>query len=88
MEMMNAEGWLVTNIDCTVVLEAPKIGPHRQLMVARLHDVVNAPLNIKASRAEGLGALGRVEGVACWAVANLHQSTDVVSDVDQQAKEA
>ena len=62
-------GWAVGNVDCTVVLEAPKLAPHRAEMVRRLHDVVVAPVSVKATRAEGLGAIGRGEGVACWAVA-------------------
>jgi 2-C-methyl-D-erythritol 2,4-cyclodiphosphate synthase len=64
-------GWDVGNVDCTVVLEAPKLAPHRSAMVHRLGDVVGAPVSVKATRAEGLGAIGRGEGVACWAVALL-----------------
>ena len=62
-------GWAVGNVDCTVVLEAPKLAPHRAEMVRRLGDVIDAPVSVKATRAEGLGAIGRGEGVACWAVA-------------------
>jgi 2-C-methyl-D-erythritol 2,4-cyclodiphosphate synthase len=62
-------GWSVGNVDCTVVLEAPKLAPHRHQMVANLAAVVGAPVSVKATRAEGLGAIGRGEGVACWAVA-------------------
>jgi 2-C-methyl-D-erythritol 2,4-cyclodiphosphate synthase len=62
-------GWLPQNVDCTVVLEAPRLAPHRLAMEARLADVVGAPVTVKAKRAEGLGALGRAEGIACFAVA-------------------
>ena len=62
-------GWRVVNVDCSVVLEAPKLAPHRDAMQARLGDAVGAAVSVKAKRAEGLGALGRGEGVACWAVA-------------------
>lgn len=62
-------GWAVGNVDCTVVLEAPKLAPHRAEMARLLGDAVGAPVSVKASRAEGLGAIGRGEGVACWAVA-------------------
>jgi len=62
-------GWSVGNVDCTVVLEAPKLAPHRDQMVANLAGVVGAGVSVKATRAEGLGAIGRGEGVACWAVA-------------------
>ena len=66
-----AGGWSVANIDCTVVLEAPKLAPHRAEMARLLGDVVGADVSVKATRAEGLGAIGRGEGVACWAVALL-----------------
>jgi 2-C-methyl-D-erythritol 2,4-cyclodiphosphate synthase len=68
-ELAVADGWTVGNVDCTVVLEAPKLAPHRAEMAARLSAAVGAAVSIKATRAEGLGAIGRGEGVACWAVA-------------------
>ena len=67
--LTGAAGWSVGNVDCTVVLEAPKLAPHRAEMCDRLAGVVGAPVSVKATRAEGLGAIGRGEGVACWAVA-------------------
>jgi len=66
-----ADGWQVVNVDCSVVLEAPRLAPHRQAMQQRLATVVGAPVSVKAKRAEGLGALGRREGIACYAVALL-----------------
>ncbi|HEX7276682.1 MAG TPA: 2-C-methyl-D-erythritol 2,4-cyclodiphosphate synthase [Acidimicrobiales bacterium] len=67
--LLAGAGWSVGNVDCTVVLEAPKLAPHRAQMVARLAGAVGADVSVKATRAEGLGAIGRGEGVACWAVA-------------------
>ena len=67
--LLAGAGWSVGNVDCTVVLEAPKLAPHRDEMVAKLAGVVGADVSVKATRAEGLGAIGRGEGVACWAVA-------------------
>jgi len=64
-------GWGPVNVDCTVVLEAPKLAPHRDAMEAGLAQVVGAPVSVKATRPEGLGALGRSEGIACFAVALL-----------------
>lgn len=61
----------IGNVDITVVLETPKLAPYREAMEARLHEVVGAPVSVKAKRAESLGALGRGEGVACFAVALL-----------------
>ncbi|HEV2758038.1 MAG TPA: 2-C-methyl-D-erythritol 2,4-cyclodiphosphate synthase [Acidimicrobiales bacterium] len=66
-------GWSVGNVDCTVVLEAPKLAPHRAEMASRLGAVVSADVSVKATRAEGLGAIGRGEGVACWAVALIER---------------
>lgn len=62
-------GHQIGNVDVTVVAEAPKIAPHRDLMQKRLSDVVGAPVTVKGKRAESLGAIGRREGVACFAVA-------------------
>ena len=69
MALVGGEGWLPSNVDCTVLLEAPRLAPHRAEMSRLLGDVVGADVSIKATRAEGLGAIGRGEGVACWAVA-------------------
>ena len=66
-----SERYEIGNVDVTVVLEAPKLSPHRDAIQKRLQDVVGAPVNVKAKRAESLGALGRGEGVACFAVALL-----------------
>jgi 2-C-methyl-D-erythritol 2,4-cyclodiphosphate synthase len=71
---VNGEGWSVGNVDCAVVLEAPKLAPQRRAMEVRLSTVVGGPVSVKAKRAEGLGALGRREGIACWAVALLERT--------------
>ena len=62
-------GWAVTNIDCTLVLDEPKIAPLREEMERRLAEVVGAPVTVKGKRTEGLTSLG--EGAHCWAVAML-----------------
>jgi 2-C-methyl-D-erythritol 2,4-cyclodiphosphate synthase len=62
-------GWAPLNVDCTVVLEEPRVAPQRTAIEARLGDAVGAPVTVKGKRAEGLGALGRAEGIACFAVA-------------------
>ena len=69
VSLLGRAGWRPANADCTVVLEAPALAPHRSAMEDRLAGAVGVPVSVKASRAEGLGALGRGEGVACWAVA-------------------
>jgi len=64
-------GWYPVNIDCSIVAERPKLSPHRDEMQRRLSEAVGAPVTIAGRRAEGLGALGRVEGIACFATALL-----------------
>lgn len=68
-------GWRVLNADCTVVCERPRLAGHVAAMELRLGDVLGAPVSVKATSAEGLGALGRAEGVACLAVALLGGGT-------------
>jgi 2-C-methyl-D-erythritol 2,4-cyclodiphosphate synthase len=69
VERVRAAGWQPANVDCTVAIEAPRVGPHRSAMQERLTAAVGAPVTVKATTAEGLGFVGRGEGVACWAVA-------------------
>lgn len=66
-----AEGWSVANVDCSVVAERPRLAPRRDEMQSRLSAVVGAPVTVKGRRAEGIGGLGRGEGVACFASALL-----------------
>lgn len=61
--------WRVLNADCSVVLDMPKIAPVRDEMIDRLSNALGAPVSVKGKRPEGLGSLGRNEGIACWAVA-------------------
>jgi 2-C-methyl-D-erythritol 2,4-cyclodiphosphate synthase len=67
--LVRADGWTIGNVDCSVVCETPKLAPHRAAMQANLSQACGAPVTVKGRRAEGLGALGRTEGIACWAVA-------------------
>jgi 2-C-methyl-D-erythritol 2,4-cyclodiphosphate synthase len=62
-------GWEPQNVDCTVVLDAPKLAPRRADVEARLSEAVGAAVTVKGKRSEGVGALGRGEGVVAWAVA-------------------
>lgn len=66
---LRTAGWAPGNVDCSVVCERPRLSPRRGEMQQLLSDVVGAPVTVKGRRAEGLGALGRGEGVACMAVA-------------------
>ena len=64
----------IGNVDCSVVCEQPKIAPHRDEMQQKLSLAVGAPVTVKGRRAEGIGAIGRGEGIACWAVAIVTQT--------------
>lgn len=72
---VRAAGWDPGNVDCTVVLEAPKLAARRAEVQRALSEAVGAPVTVKGKRAEGLGALGRREGVACFAVALVTRSS-------------
>jgi 2-C-methyl-D-erythritol 2,4-cyclodiphosphate synthase len=67
-------GLAVVNVDCTVVMERPRLGPHREAIRTRLADalaIARERVNVKASTGEGIGFVGRGEGVAALAVASL-----------------
>ncbi len=66
---LGEDGWRVANIDCSVICERPKLAPRRDEMEAHLGAAAGAPVSVKGNRAERLGALGRGEGVACFAAA-------------------
>jgi 2-C-methyl-D-erythritol 2,4-cyclodiphosphate synthase len=59
----------VINVDATVVCEEPRLGSHRGEMERNLSAALGAPASVKATTNEGLGWIGRGEGIACFAVA-------------------
>ena len=68
------EGWAVAHVDATVVMERPKLAPHRDAIRDTLAGVLGLEprrVNVKASTGEGMGFVGRGEGVAALAVATL-----------------
>jgi 2-C-methyl-D-erythritol 2,4-cyclodiphosphate synthase len=74
MELLDARGYRVGNVDVTVVAEQPTIAPYVDLMRARLADVLRLGLldiGMKATTNEGLGPEGRGEGISAHAVAAL-----------------
>jgi 2-C-methyl-D-erythritol 2,4-cyclodiphosphate synthase len=73
VRLSRAEGFKVVNADCTIIAETPRLSPHTDAMAERLGDVVDAPVSVKATRTEGLGALGRAEGIACLAIVLMEQ---------------
>lgn len=72
--LVRESGWEPQNVDCTVVIDSPAIAPVREAMQAELSKAVGAPVTVKGKRSEGVGALGRGEGVVAWAVALVARS--------------
>ena len=71
------EGWAVVHVDATVVMERPKLAPHRDAIRDSLAGVLGLEprrVNVKASTGEGMGFVGRGEGVAALAVATLREA--------------
>jgi 2-C-methyl-D-erythritol 4-phosphate cytidylyltransferase/2-C-methyl-D-erythritol 2,4-cyclodiphosphate synthase len=74
VELVRARGAIIDHVDCTVISEAPKIGPHRSAMRARIAEIAGLALeqvSVKATTTEGLGFTGRGEGIAAQAVASI-----------------
>jgi len=72
--MMAARQLYLVNVDITVIAEVPKLAPHRVVMISSLANLLELPeqrVNLKATTTEGLGAIGRKEGIACAAVVLL-----------------
>ena len=71
---VRAAGWSVGQVDVVVVAEQPKIAPHRDAMRARIAGALEVPatdVSIKGKTNEGMGFIGRGEGIACFATATL-----------------
>ncbi len=69
-----ANGWRVGNVDATILAEAPRLAPHIATIRARLAEALGVPVtavSVKATTVEGLGAIGRREGIAALAVATV-----------------
>lgn len=76
MVLLAGAGFSVVNIDATVVIEQPKLLPFREQMrgnLAAAMDVDLGVVNVKATRGEGMGFIGRLEGAATLAVATVSQ---------------
>ncbi len=74
VDLVAREGLKVQQIDATVVAQAPRIGPFRDQMRTKLAETIGIPLgmiSVKATTTEGLGYLGRREGIAALCIAQL-----------------
>ena len=74
VQLAARKGFAVSNIDCTLICEAPKIGPHAAAMqteLARITGIEVSRISVKATTSERLGFTGRKEGIAAIATATL-----------------
>ena len=71
------QGWTVGNVDVVINAERPALAPHVEAMRANLTEVLgpDAFVSVRAKRGEGIGTVGRGEGIAVWAVALLERPT-------------
>ncbi len=77
VKLLAAQGLAPVNVDCTVVMERPKIAAYKQQIRSRLAQALKLPdarVNVKASTGEGIGFVGRQEGVAALAIVSLAES--------------
>ena len=73
-ELARSRGFAITNIDCTLICERPKIGPHAAAMQTALAEIMGMAadrVSVKATTSEQLGFIGREEGIAAMASATL-----------------
>jgi 2-C-methyl-D-erythritol 2,4-cyclodiphosphate synthase len=72
--IVTAAGYEIVNVDCTILIEAPKLSPYKSAIRARLAAVLGlsaSRVNVKATTGEGIGFVGRGEGAAALAIAGL-----------------
>jgi 2-C-methyl-D-erythritol 2,4-cyclodiphosphate synthase len=80
VRLLEGRNYQVVNVDVTVVCEEPRIGPHADAMKARLAPVLRigpGHISIKGKSNEGMGWIGRGEGIAAFAVALIDSLEDV-----------
>ena len=71
MTRVRDAGWSVANVDLVIAAEQPRLAEHIAAMASNLSEVVGAPVSVKPKHTEGVGAVGRGEGIAAWSVALL-----------------
>jgi 2-C-methyl-D-erythritol 2,4-cyclodiphosphate synthase len=77
MELARRAGYEIVNADCTVIIERPKLGPHRDAIRASLASLLGIDaerVSVKAKTYEGLGEVGRGEAVEATAIVLLEKS--------------
>ena len=71
LKVIAARVGAIGHVDCTVMMERPKLSPHREAIRSNLESALGCTVNVKATTGEGMGFVGRGEGVAALAVATL-----------------
>lgn len=75
--LLQSKGAIIDHVDCTIIAEEPKVGPHRQAMRERIAQIAGlqpGQVSVKATTTEGLGFTGRREGIAAQAVASIRMA--------------
>jgi 2-C-methyl-D-erythritol 4-phosphate cytidylyltransferase/2-C-methyl-D-erythritol 2,4-cyclodiphosphate synthase len=78
-DLVRAGGAIIDHVDCTIIAEEPRVGPHRAAMrehIAQILGLESNEVSIKATTTEGLGFTGRREGIAAQAVASIRTNRD------------
>jgi len=79
VELLRDRGAIIDHVDCTIIAEAPKVGPHREAMRFKIAEIAGLNIDqvsIKATTTEGLGFTGRREGIAAQAVASIRMGIE------------
>lgn len=77
VKLATQKGFAISNVDCTLICERPKIGPHAAAMMQRMSEIMGLDadrISVKATTSERLGFTGREEGIAAIATATLVKS--------------
>jgi len=77
LSLARQRGYAIANLDTTVVAQAPRLAPHTDAMRARIAELLATPperVNVKVTSTDGLGAIGRAEGIAAFAVVLLERA--------------
>lgn len=80
VELLREQRVIIDHVDCTIIAEGPKVGPHRASMRASIAEIAGLrvdQVSVKATTTEGLGFTGRREGIAAQAVASIRMGLDL-----------
>ncbi len=70
-KLVEKKGYSIENIDCVIVAQKPKIGNKIPLMKRKIKEIIGCNINIKVKSPEGIGALGKAEGISAMSIALL-----------------